>query len=160
MCWPEKEKLQRAAENNKLRRNCIRDGIFEVLEFSIWTTALFEGTTAGQPLAIYRRLGRTGDERRVGHVVLKKYLSRFAWTGWSYCTYYRKFVILCCVWLYCSFYLACLYCVSSCRTVSSLSLKYSIEEFASLLSERNKTCFLHHCDPLTCAATTTGNSSL
>ena len=30
-----------------------------------------EGTTAGQPLAIYRRLGRTGDEWRVGHVVLK-----------------------------------------------------------------------------------------
>ena len=85
----------------------------------------------GLPLAIYRRLCRTGDERRVGHVVLKKYLSRFAWTGWSYCTYHRKFVILCCVWLYCSCYSACLYCVSSCRTVSSLSLKYSIEEFAS-----------------------------
>ena len=33
-----------------------------------------EGTTAGQPLAIYRRLGRTGDEWRVGHVVLKKTL--------------------------------------------------------------------------------------
>ena len=56
-----------------------------------------EGTTAGQPLAIYGRLGRTRDERGVGHVVLKKYLSRFAWTGWSYCTCYRKFVILCCV---------------------------------------------------------------
>ena len=42
---------------------------------------VYEGTTAGQPLAIYRRLGRTGDERGVGHVVLKKYLSRFAWTG-------------------------------------------------------------------------------
>ena len=32
---------------------------------------MIEGTTAGQPLAIYRRLGRTGDEWRVGHVVLK-----------------------------------------------------------------------------------------
>ena len=30
-----------------------------------------EGTTGSQPLAIYRRLGRTGDEWRVGHVVLK-----------------------------------------------------------------------------------------
>ena len=30
-----------------------------------------EGTTAGQPLAIYQQLGRTGDEWRVGHVVLK-----------------------------------------------------------------------------------------
>ena len=27
--------------------------------------------TAGQPLAIYRRLGRNGDEWRVGHAVLK-----------------------------------------------------------------------------------------
>ena len=44
---------------------------------------------------IWVELGRTGDERGVGHVVLKKYLSRFAWTGWSYCTCYRKFVILC-----------------------------------------------------------------
>ena len=32
---------------------------------------MIEGTTAGQPLAIYRRLGRTGDEWRIGHVVLK-----------------------------------------------------------------------------------------
>ena len=32
---------------------------------------MIEGTTAGQPLAIYRRLGRNGDKWRVGHVVLK-----------------------------------------------------------------------------------------
>ena len=30
-----------------------------------------EGNTAGQPLAIYRRLSGTGDKWRVGHVVLK-----------------------------------------------------------------------------------------
>ena len=40
-----------------------------------------EWTTASQPLAIYRRLGRTGDEWRVGHVVLKKTLISFRMDG-------------------------------------------------------------------------------
>lgn len=37
MCSAEKERLQRAAESNKLRRSYMRDGIFEALQFSTWT---------------------------------------------------------------------------------------------------------------------------
>ena len=46
----------------------------QVFALCIHLVLVSEGTTAGQPLAIYRRLGRTGDEWRVGHVVLKKTL--------------------------------------------------------------------------------------
>ena len=56
---------------------CICKGIADELIPSVMTPnqpkkfTRCEGTTAGQPLAICRRLGRTGDERGVGHVVLK-----------------------------------------------------------------------------------------
>ena len=76
----------------------------------------------GLPLVIYRRLSKTADQFRVGHVVLTFEIilhGRIILTNYTYC---RNSVIFCCVQLYSPCHLAYLYCISSCTTVSSLPL--------------------------------------
>ena len=73
--WRPRRTFQYPLHNSRKKQLNTRNAVHLDMSMEI------EGTTAGQPLAIYRRPGRTGDERGVGHVVLKKYLSHFAWTG-------------------------------------------------------------------------------
>ena len=51
-CWPEKVKLCRTAVGSKLQSNRIKQGTFEVLEFTMWTTAsLSEHMFSAPPVA-------------------------------------------------------------------------------------------------------------